>query len=106
MKPRSLIIRSLLPVLALLHPAAHGETFIWNKTMTSTGTENWTTLADWTLNGGTPGVVPGVLDTADFSNMTLPNKFTVVLDGNQSINALIFANGGAAYNWVLTRSGT
>ena len=61
---------------------------------------SWATQANW--SGGTLPTTTG--DTADFSALSVTANSTLTLDGNQSINSMIFGNQAAspAVNWTMS----
>jgi len=84
----------------LAAPAAQAATDTWNKLLSGNASGSWSTAANppWST-----GALPGSGDTADFSTLDITADSTVTLDGNQSINALIFGDTtpSSAANWIL-----
>lgn len=102
-----------LALLALLAGAFRANAQALNQWNTTTTPSSWATAGNWSL-----GVVPGVNDTAAFTNLDITADTTVTLDANESINTLVFGdlvtstagswliNTGALANATLTLSGT
>jgi uncharacterized protein YhjY with autotransporter beta-barrel domain len=79
---------------------------VWN----TNGGGSWSTVANWTANGGVPGLDPGFLDTdtATFGNVLTSGTATVTLDGvSPSLKAITFNNTlGASYTIAQGTGGT
>ena len=90
----------VLAAIALTQSAAPAATATWNQLTGGDASGSWASAANppWST-----GALPGASDTADFSTLNLTADSTVTLDGNQSINALIFGDTGtsSAANWIL-----
>ena len=63
-------------------------TFTWTKLVSGNGSGSWTNQANW--SGATLPTTN--TDTANFNSLDLTADSTVTLDGNQSVNALNFAD--------------
>ena len=89
-----------LAAIAITQSAAPAATVNWNQLAGGDASGSWATAANppWST-----GALPGTTDTADFSTLNLTADSTVTLDGNQSINALIFGDTAtsSAANWIL-----
>ena len=62
---------------------------------------SWQTAANWSNNviANASGV------TADLSTLTLTGNNTLTVDGATTVGQILFADQGAAYNWILSGSG-
>ncbi len=73
----------------------------WNQLSGGDASGSWNTAANppWST-----GALPGATDTADFSTLDITADSTVTLDGNQSINSLIFGDTvtNTAAGWILS----
>jgi autotransporter-associated beta strand protein len=108
---RHLFALAMMAAVTQFGTMLHATTFTWSM---ASGTNSWATQANWSA-----GTLPTTTsDTADFSQLDLTADTTVTLDGNQSINSLIFGdtatntagswliNTGAVANATLTFGGT
>ena len=96
------IIAATLTVSVLLLTAkSQAGTDTWNQLSGGNASGSWNTAANppWST-----GALPGATDTADFSTVNITADSTVTLDGNQSINALIFGDTTttSAAGWILS----
>ncbi len=96
------IIAATLTVTALLLTAkSQAGTDTWNQLSGGDASGSWNTAVTppWST-----GALPGATDTADFSTLDITADSTVTLDGNQSINALIFGDTttSSAAGWILS----
>ena len=93
--------------LGTLAPLAQADTITWTNLVVGNATGSWATPGNWS-----GGVLPTINDTADFSTLDITANSTVSLNGNQSINKLIFddtALSGSptpAYNAWTLQAGT
>jgi len=92
---------SVLALIALAAGRAQAATNTWNKLVSGNASGSWATAANppWSS-----GALPGATDTADFNTLDITADSTVTLDGDQSINALIFGDTttSSAANWILS----
>ena len=74
-------------------------TFTWTKLVSGNGSGSWTNQANW--SGATLPTTN--TDTANFDSLDLTADSTVTLDGNQTVNALNFADTATATvgSWVV-----
>ena len=96
------ILAIILTVTGLLLAAkSQAGTDTWNQLSGGNASGSWNTVANppWST-----GALPGATDTADFSTLDITADSAVTLDGNQSINALIFGDTvtNTAAGWVLS----
>lgn len=96
------IIVSILTVTGLLlAEKSRAGTDTWNQLSVGDASGSWNTAANppWST-----GALPGATDTADFSTLDITADSTVTLDGNQSINSLIFGDTvtNTAAGWILS----
>ena len=96
------ILAATLTVAALLLTAkSQAGTDTWNKLSSGNASGSWNTAANppWST-----GSLPGTTDTADFSTLDITADSTVTLDGNQSVNAIIFGDTttSSAAGWILS----
>ena len=71
--------------------SAHATAYYWN----TTGTNTWSTGANWSdtsTTGGTTGVVPGAGDTAFFNQSSVSGTETVQVGGAIGVAGITFAN--------------
>ncbi|MEI6644986.1 MAG: autotransporter-associated beta strand repeat-containing protein [bacterium] len=98
---RTLRVMTVLALIALAVGNAHAATNTWNKLVSGNASGSWATAANppWSS-----GALPGATDTANFNTLDITADSTVTLDGNQSINALIFGDTttSSAANWILS----
>jgi fibronectin-binding autotransporter adhesin len=99
MNTETILTKSKIACLFLLLGAmgAGAQTiYQWNTTTTPS---SWATPGNWTPNG-----TPGILDTADFSQLDITAATTVTLDGSQLINHMIFGDTvtNTAFGWVVS----
>jgi len=80
-----------------------GLVYSGQSTWTNTGSGNWTSFANWNLNGGTPGL-DGALSVNDTATFGAAGSGSVTLNTNASLSALTFSNAGSAY--TLNGTGT
>jgi len=75
----------------------HAATFTWGTTTTPS---SWASQGNWST--GTLPTTTG--DTADFSQLDITAATTVTLDGNQSVNQMIFGDTATntAFGWVVS----
>lgn len=73
----------------------------WTQLSSGNASGSWATAANppWSL-----GALPGTTDTADFNTLNMTADSIVTLDGNQSINAIIFGDTttSSAAGWILS----
>jgi len=99
MKPatRSIFFCTHFLLAAAMSSLAQATTFIW----TNADGGSWATPGNWT-GGSLPTTTS---DTADFSTLDITANRTVTLDGNQSINKMLFSDTAlspTAYNtWTV-----
>jgi len=87
-----------VPALILIgSPSVWASTFVWVPSGNAAG--SWTSAANWT--GGTLPTTTS--DIANFNSVDITADSAVTLDGNQSINTLIFGDPApvSAANWIL-----
>ena len=77
-----------VPSSTLMVGGLRHATFTWTHLTSGNAGGSWATQGNWT--GGTLPTTIG--DTADFSTLNVTANSTVTLDGNQSINSMIFGN--------------
>ncbi|MEI6644996.1 MAG: autotransporter-associated beta strand repeat-containing protein, partial [bacterium] len=98
---RTLRVMTVLALTTLAIEHAQAATNTWNKLVGGNASGSWTNAANppWSA-----GALPGATDTADFNTLDITADSTVTLDGDQSINALIFGDTttSSAANWVLS----
>jgi len=92
---------TVLALIALAIGRAQAATNTWNKLVSGNASGSWATAANPPWSSGT---LPGATDTASFNTLDITADSTVTLDGNQSINALIFGDTttSSAANWILS----
>ncbi|MEI6233066.1 MAG: C25 family cysteine peptidase [Planctomycetota bacterium] len=94
----------VVAIALFVSPSARAATVTWTQLSGGNASGSWNTAANppWST-----GALPGSGDIADFSTLNITADSTVTLDGNQSINSLIFGNtnGTPANNWIVS-SGT
>jgi autotransporter-associated beta strand protein len=93
------VFAALLVVLSLMSAGAQ-TVYQWNTTTPS----SWASSANWTPSSGPGTTIPGVTDTAAFTNLDITAATTVTLDGNQSVNQMIFGDTvtNTAFGWVVS----
>ena len=98
---RIMRVMTVLALIALAAGRAQAATNTWNKLVSGNASGSWATAANPPWSSGT---LPGATDTADFNTLDITADSTVTLDGNQSINALIFGDTttSSAANWILS----
>jgi autotransporter-associated beta strand protein len=87
--------------LALLIPStAQAANGTWSTLSSGNASGSWGTQGNW--SGLTLPTTSG--DTANFGTLNITSDSTVTLDGNQSVNALIFGDSAisTAANWILS----
>jgi autotransporter-associated beta strand protein len=84
--------------LSTIAPLAQATTFTW----TNAAGGSWATAGNWSGGGTLPTTTS---DTADFSTLNITANSTVSLNGNQSINKMLFSDTAlspTAYNtWTV-----
>jgi hypothetical protein len=78
---------------AALSTLSRADTFTWTNLVSGDATGSWAIPGNW--SGGTLPTTTG--DTADFSTLNIEAALTGSLNGNQSINKLIFADTTASH---------
>ena len=98
---RIMRVMTVLALIALAAGRAQAATNTWNKLVSGNASGSWTNAATppWST-----GALPGATDTASFNTLDITADSTVTLDGNQSINALVFGDTttSSAANWILS----
>ena len=96
-KPQSsLAVLAVGAIISGNGPAARAADAYW---ITTSGTSNWSTLGNWSINsdgtGGNPAAVPGVLNTAYFDSSNNNNTVAVSLSNTAlSVGGMVFSNTG------------
>ncbi|MEI8372366.1 MAG: autotransporter-associated beta strand repeat-containing protein [Planctomycetota bacterium] len=81
--------------------ALAGTAYLWQPSAPST--YSWVGPANWSPAIGYPGSGAAVDDTADFSQQNIAGDIAVTLDGNKTVNGLLFGdlNPASAGGWAI-----
>jgi hypothetical protein len=94
---RHLFALAMMAAVTQFGTMLHATTFTWSM---ASGTNSWATQANWSA-----GTLPTTnTDTADFSTLNVTTADGVTLDGNQTINSMVFGDTdtNTAYGWVVS----
>ena len=91
---------ALLTAVSLISVGAQ-TVYQWNTTATP---NSWNSSANWTPSSGPGTTIPGLADTAAFTNLDITAATTVTLDNNQTVNKIIFGDTvtNTAFGWVVS----
>jgi hypothetical protein len=85
MKMNKFLLYALFPCAFASIAAA--APFAWTNVLNGDVSGSWAVPTYWNPNG-----IPGAADSADFSTLDITLDSAITLDGNQSINSLIFGD--------------